>query len=65
MTAQVGRENAEPLGEALLGGPPEPPAVRLDAVEADDGRCVPLAPLVDDELHYALAPASSPVPEGR
>jgi hypothetical protein len=47
--AQIRRDDVETAGQPLLGELPEPAAVALDAVEADDGWSVGVAPLVDVE----------------
>ena len=46
--------------EALLGEAAKASPMRLHAVEANNGRGVSIAPLVQMELHYV----SSPSPEG-
>jgi hypothetical protein len=63
VAAEVDGDDAssgEPLGE-----PPEPVTVRVDAVQADDGRAPRLAPLVRVEDQSSVSSASSPMPEGR
>jgi hypothetical protein len=49
VSAQIRRDDAKAAGQPLLGELPEPAAVALDAVEADDGWGAGVAPLVDVE----------------
>jgi hypothetical protein len=50
VAAQVRGDDVEPVCEALLGEPAEAAPVSLDAVQADDERCLGVAPLVGMEL---------------
>ena len=59
--AQVGRDDAELHGPALLCEPAEPLAVAGDAVQADERRRVRVAPLVRVQSHSIV---SSPLPDG-
>ena len=49
MPAQIRRDDAKAAGQPLLGELPEPAAVALDAVEADDRRSAGVAPRLDVE----------------
>src|SRR5262249_30533187 len=51
--AEGGRQDAEPLGEALFCEPAKPASVRVDAVDADDRRPRAIAPLVEVQFHHA------------
>jgi hypothetical protein len=59
VAAEVERAHAESPGEALLRERAETEAVRVDAVEADDGRRAFRAPDVLVEAHYSLPSRAS------
>ena len=50
MTSQIGRKDAEPPLQPLLGEPAVAPPVSIETVEADDRRRPSIAPFVDVEL---------------
>jgi hypothetical protein len=60
VAAEVDRDDSLP-GQTL-GKPSEPEAVGVDAVQADDGSALRVAPLVLAEDQSSV---SSPLPEGR
>src|SRR2546421_11562454 len=53
VTAQVGGEHVKASRQALLREPAPSSSVGVDAVEADDGGRVRLAPFVEVQKHYA------------
>jgi hypothetical protein len=51
MSAEIGGEHMEAIGEALLGEPPKAAAVSVEAVKEDDRRCGHVTPRVQVQLH--------------
>ena len=67
VAAEVERDDAS--ARQALREPPEAAAVRVDPVQADDGRALRVAPLValEDQASFpsVVCSASSPWPESR
>ena len=51
MSAEIGGENMEAVGEPLLGEPAKASAVGVETVKEDDWRCSHVTPRVQVELH--------------
>src|SRR4029077_18216712 len=59
VSAEVRREDVEPIRQPLLRKLAEPSAVCVDAVDAHHRRRARVTPLVQLQLHYCNAPASA------
>ena len=65
VAAKVRGKHAEPLGQPLLGEPPEATAVCVDAVHADDRRRAGVAPFVQLQQHYCSDAANAGIADSQ